>query len=423
MVTDDGGMRLRRVGNVTRLHRWLESVADRLGLTPVDLARITLATSQTARAAMRQSRAPRATVRVRRRREEAFLAVRFDADGDCPLPVPHPPSPVTARRDASGAVHIELPLPAVADELVGNELAEPPDGEPAAERAGEVPLEVALRAALDEVDERGEQVRRLGEELEETNRGVMALYVELEQRDEELRRANRAVVRELEDALRPPPPEVLGVELGVAYLPAQENSPTGGDLYDWLVLPGGELHVTVVDVLGHGVTGTRDALSVTHTIRTLCLEGHPFADLIQHAAANLEGHNPALVATVLLARVDPDRGILRVATGSHPPLLARNPGEEARYVECRGRGMGYPQPGADNVGTAELHPQGLALLYTDGLIESTRNIIEGMERLPEVLGRAAELPTVDVPKAVVDDMLSGGAHSDDTVAISIRWTP
>lgn len=427
LVSDNGGIGLRRADELARLRRWLRSVADRLGLSSLDTARIALAASEAARAGLQQGRAPRAAVRLLRHHDEALLTVEFVAtQGAGPLPVPDALSPVTAHSDPAGALLVQLRLPsnlAGRDDLDALEYVDQVEEFACGEGDDSLDLEQELRATLADADERVEQVRRLNEELEETNRGVVALYIELEERDEQLRRAHRAVFRELEDALRPPPPNIGGIELGVAYLPAQENAPTGGDLYDWLVLPTGDLHVTVVDVMGHGVASTRDALSVTHTIRTLSLEGHSFPDLIERANRVLESHNPALVATVLLARVDPATGVVQVAGGSHPPLLALNPGEEPRYVEARGRGMGYPEAGSEAIAALELRPNGLALLYTDGLIESTRDIIEGMDRLPEVAADVAKLPTPEIPKTVVDRMLSGGAHTDDTLAISVRWKP
>lgn len=47
-----------------------------------------------------------------------------------------------------------------------------------------------LVAALDEVRTRQEEMARLNQELEDTNRGVVALYAELDERVEQLRRAN-----------------------------------------------------------------------------------------------------------------------------------------------------------------------------------------------------------------------------------------
>lgn len=421
---------LRGEADVAQLRERVRAAARRLSLPVLQAARIVLAASEAGSAALRHDRAPSAAVRVHHLPEAAVLVVDLVATrGDGPLPSPEASPPVTAHGDRSGTLRLRLAAPAsgsLSGTAFGSTAADDPTtGDGPEEYSGDdaPELERELRAAVADADDRSDLVQRLNEELEETNQGVVALYVELEQRDEQLRRAHREVFRELENALRPPPPEAAGIELGVAYLPAQEDAPTGGDLYDWLVLPTGELHVTVVDVLGHGVTGTRDALSVTHTIRTLTLDGHPFPNLIEHAASLLEDHNPDLMATVVLARFDPATGRLQVASGSHPPVLAADPGAEPYYVTARGRGLGYPEPGSESVATVELAPHGLVLLYTDGLVESTHNIIEGMDRLRNAVSGAAGLPTAEIPEAVVDRMLAGGAHTDDTLAISLRWTP
>ena len=47
-----------------------------------------------------------------------------------------------------------------------------------------------LLRALEEVQGQQDELTRLNIELEETNRGVMALYSELDERAQELRRAN-----------------------------------------------------------------------------------------------------------------------------------------------------------------------------------------------------------------------------------------
>ncbi|MFJ8659716.1 PP2C family protein-serine/threonine phosphatase [Streptomyces sp. NPDC093795] len=132
-----------------------------------------------------------------------------------------------------------------------------PDSPAGLPTAGETDLalvEEELRAALAKGDSLTSEHRRLKHELAETNSGVLALYVQLEERDEELRRAHGRTLRALEDALRPPPLHVDGLELAVHYAPAGTDDPTGGDLYDWFVLPDGTLHVTIVDALGHGIT-------------------------------------------------------------------------------------------------------------------------------------------------------------------------
>ncbi len=279
---------------------------------------------------------------------------------------------------------------------------------------------LALVARADAV---AKDQRELKHELAETNSGVLAMYVELEERDERLQKAHAMIFRELEDALRPPPPEAEAFELAVHYAPSQQDSPTGGDLYDWFVLPGGDLHITLVDAVGHGVTSTRDALTVTHAIRTLALEGHPFRDLIAHAARTLASIEPGLMATVLLARLDPVTGDVTFANGSHPrPVLATTRGEaELVFASTPGRGIGFPDPGSHSLGHRTLADGDLIVLYTDGLIESRKDFLEGEARLLAATRRHAGCPTAQIPDLLATDMLDIVLHADDTVVIAIRY--
>ena len=132
----------------------------------------------------------------------------------------------------------------------------------------------------------------------------------------------------------------------MSYLPAQENSPTGGDLYDWFVLPDGTLHVTVVDVRGHGVPGTRDALHVTHTVRTLALDARPFAELLAQTHALVRAAAEPVVATALVAQLDPVTGLLRIAGAGHPPALRVSSTGVATYLDAPGRPIGYDDAGS-----------------------------------------------------------------------------
>ncbi|MEU8822176.1 PP2C family protein-serine/threonine phosphatase [Streptomyces sp. NPDC048636] len=279
-----------------------------------------------------------------------------------------------------------------------------------------------LRAVMARADGLTAEHRRLKDELEETNSGVLALYVQLDERDEQLRTAHGQTLRELEDALRPSPLEVEGLELAVHYAPAGTDAPTGGDLYDWFVLPDGTVHITIVDALGHGVTSTRSALNVTHAVRTLALEGHHLQSIVARTDEILLPFDRSVMATVLLARVNPATGELRVANGSHPPALLLREDGTARYLEARGRGIGFPLPGSDRLLSERLAPGDLLLLYTDGLTESRRDPIEGEKRLIEAARSHRDRPTADIPGAIAGDMHTVILHPDDTLALAVRLT-
>ncbi|WP_228004594.1 PP2C family protein-serine/threonine phosphatase [Amycolatopsis sp. YIM 10] len=329
------------------------------------------------------------------------VALRLDS-----VPVPQPLDlPLPAEIDADGRAVWRLPsTPAHARHA-------DPDTDPA---------EQELRAALAHVDTLECEHQELKNELAETNTGVLAMYVESEERDEQLRRAHAVIFRELEDALRPPAPEVPGLEFGVRYQPAEADSPTGGDLYDWFLLPDGTLHVTVVDAVGHGVVCTRTAVTVSHTLRTLALEGHPLDVLIRRTSEI----NPGLMATVLLARLDPRTGELRLANGGHPrALLVRGDGSETAYLPVDGRGVGFPKPGSAGIREERLHSGDVLLLYTDGLIESRGGEDQGETRLITAAQRHHRAPANTMTADIVRDMHDIVRHRDDTLILALRYLP
>lgn len=279
--------------------------------------------------------------------------------------------------------------------------------------------ELALALAL--LREREVELVRLNDELAETNRGVVALYAELENSAEQVRSVQRQVFAELEDALRPPPPEVPGVGLAVRYLPAQSNSPTGGDLYDWFVLADGSLHIAVVDVAGHGVESTRTALDVTHALRTLSREGHPLHELVGLTDHLLDGQDA--MATVLLGRFHPATGRLELAGGGHPPALLLAGGQPARYVEAPGRPVGYPSAGSDGTTSFTLQNEDTLLLYTDGAIEMDRDILQGMDKLLSAADHARGLPLEELLDDVLSTVRGGADLRDDTLVLALRRRP
>ncbi|MFF8833043.1 PP2C family protein-serine/threonine phosphatase [Streptomyces sp. NPDC015131] len=281
-------------------------------------------------------------------------------------------------------------------------------------------LEEELSAAVDRADALAEDHQRLKHELAETNSGVLALYVQLEERDEQLRQAHGRILRQLEDALRPPPVRVPGLEMAVHYEPAEKHAPTGGDLYDWFVLPDGTVHITVVDALGHGLTSTRSALNVTHAVRTLALEGHPLESIVARTDEVLATFDHELMATVQLARLDPRSGELVLANGSHPPALLVREAGDASLLEVRGRGIGFPLPGSERLLRDRLGPGDLLVLYTDGLTESRRDPREGEQRLATAARRHRHRPIEEIPAAIADDMHTVILHPDDTVALTVR---
>ena len=237
---------------------------------------------------------------------------------------------------------------------------------------------------------------------------------------EELEAAQRDAVHQLQEAVRPPVPTVPDTEIGVHYLAADPATPTGGDLYDWQLLPDGDLHLTIVDVMGKGVAATKDALTVTHALRMLVFEGTPLGEVVVRADKVIGEHHPELVATLIVGRYQPATGVLRLAGGGHPPPLLLTSKGEAELIEVRGIPLGWPGAGSDGVVELALDRSDTVVLYTDGLIEATKDIERGLDQLCSAGHEVAAYPAGSLAQALVERALAGAERRDDTVALVLR---
>jgi serine phosphatase RsbU (regulator of sigma subunit)/anti-sigma regulatory factor (Ser/Thr protein kinase) len=250
--------------------------------------------------------------------------------------------------------------------------------------------------------------------------GVAFDNFETMERLAELQAVQREIVHQLQEAVQPPPVDADAAELGVHYVSADPSSPTGGDLYDWLVLPDGDLHLAVVDVMGKGVGATKEAVSVTHALRLLTLDGCPMEDLVARADILTTAQSPDLVATVMVARYRPADGHLRLAGGGHPPALVISAGGDVRQVSAPGIPIGYPGAGTTRVVSLSLGRQDTLVLYTDGLIEATKDIVTGLERITAAAAETAQYPAQHLARALVERSLSGAMRRDDSLALVLR---
>ncbi|HEX8001872.1 MAG TPA: SpoIIE family protein phosphatase [Mycobacteriales bacterium] len=239
----------------------------------------------------------------------------------------------------------------------------------------------------------------------------------------ELEAAQRLVVEQLQQAVMPATPAVEGAELSVSYLASETHAPTGGDLYDWQMLPDGSVHISVIDVLGHGVAATKDALSVVHTLRTIAVAGTPLEDMVVAADRLLGAQHPDLVATVVIARYEPLTGRLRVAAGGHPPALVVTAHGEVTQLPAAGGAIGWPGAGSDVVAETTLDVRDALVLYTDGLVEAGKDILAGMEALVGHARDVAHLPAEELAHELVRRSLEGAARRDDTLALVLRRLP
>lgn len=236
----------------------------------------------------------------------------------------------------------------------------------------------------------------------------------------ELERAQRDVLAYLQETVRPPKPAVDHATLGVHYLPAEDGAPTGGDLYDWQVLPDGTLHIAVIDVAGKGVAATKDALAVGHALRLSALAGRPLEELIAAAGELVTAQSPDIVATVIVAHYDPATGRVRLVGASHPPAIHVTPEGQVREHHAPGIAIGWPGMGSEGVVELTLERNESLLLYTDGLIEAGKNLDTGLVEVAREAKVVSRYPPDLMARSLVERMLQRGTRRDDTLVVVLR---
>jgi serine phosphatase RsbU (regulator of sigma subunit)/anti-sigma regulatory factor (Ser/Thr protein kinase) len=232
----------------------------------------------------------------------------------------------------------------------------------------------------------------------------------------------RGVAETLQHSLLPDRlPDVPGVRLAARYVPGAVGSQVGGDWYDVVPLPSGEIGLVMGDVVGHDLGAAASMGQLRNALRACAAEGAPPDEVLERLNRLCLQQDLGGMATVLYAVLDPVQGTLRMASAGHyPPLLLT--GEESRFIESEPR----PPIGAvrEVQYDSSLHqlPAGTVLvLYTDGLVERRGLPVEaGMAELADLGAASAGAASLDdVADAVLTGMFAGEPPQDDVAVLVV----
>ncbi|WP_232291846.1 SpoIIE family protein phosphatase [Frankia sp. QA3] len=164
-------------------------------------------------------------------------------------------------------------------------------------------------------------------------------------------------------------PDPSGVRLSARYLPASRDVGIGGDWYDAIVLPDGELMLVVGDVGGHGLGAIAIMAELYQATRAYALQGRSPAEITTQLAANLAGQGDEALATAVVARLTPGERRLTWSCAGHPPPLLIA-GRSTRYLDqVHGPILGAAPGHRYGQSVLSLPPGCRLLLYSDGLVE------------------------------------------------------
>jgi serine phosphatase RsbU (regulator of sigma subunit) len=282
-----------------------------------------------------------------------------------------------------------------------------------------------VAALLDTLQARHLDMDRATRELEETNRGVVALYSELEETSARLRDTANILQR----ALLTAPPDVDGIQLCVRYRPAAAHNEAGGDWYDVFHLRDGDLAVAVGDVAGHDIAAAATMGQLRSIMRGLAYEGndrpHGALEALDRVVRGmrLTPLTSAIYSRLHLsargARSEGDVGVeMSWANAGLPGIIVLRPQLPATLLDTpRDPPLGVDDDIRRHSGKVWL-PGGATLLwFSDGLIERRG---EPFDKSISELVRRAERTREAPLHQLCDELVNHAPDRDDLVLVALR---
>jgi serine phosphatase RsbU (regulator of sigma subunit) len=237
--------------------------------------------------------------------------------------------------------------------------------------------------------------------------------------------ANQQVAERLQLSLLSPPVQQPHLETAVRYRAATRGVSIGGDWYDSILQPDGDMVLVIGDVMGHDI----EAAAAMGQVKTL-VRGIAF-DRLEEPAGVLRRVDHALVglavptmATALVCRVEHDGAggrTLRWSSAGHPePLMLTADGKVTDLTAPVGPplGIGWRGPRAD--GATDLPDDATVLLFTDGLFERRGiPLDDGRAQVRELLAHYGDRPLEELCDRLLAVMLADGAE-DDVAVLALR---
>jgi serine phosphatase RsbU (regulator of sigma subunit) len=225
-------------------------------------------------------------------------------------------------------------------------------------------------------------------------------------------------------------PVIAGVEISGRMKTAKE---VGGDYYDYIPARGGELFLAIGDVSGKGVPAGLIMVMARSTLRSLTSmrDVEPRLVAIETNRILKQDLKPGLFMSLLLARMNPARGTLRLAGCGHErPLVYRAATGRVEKIDLGGLVLGVVADNSKQVADADvvLEPGDQILLYTDGVTEAMDpgGGCYTLDRLAGIFAAHGSRAPVELLDEIDKDVArhtAGAEQHDDITLIAVRRKP
>ena len=237
------------------------------------------------------------------------------------------------------------------------------------------------------------------------------------------------IAREIQQGLLPKhAPDLPGFDIAGWNQSADE---TGGDCFDWLLLPDGLLGISIGDATGHGIGPALVAAEARALLRGTLMQSRDLARVVPQINDLLgEDLREGTFVTAFIGLLDPATHSVDYLSAGHGPLLVYGAADDSvTEIPTHGLPLGLmPEVEFDPPTRVPLGPGDMLLLFTDGFFEWARPDGEqfGTDRLVEIVRRHRDRPVAEIIRlvyAAVVEFSEGTKQGDDCTAVIVKRLP
>jgi len=229
----------------------------------------------------------------------------------------------------------------------------------------------------------------------------------------------KRIAETLQDVFLPKElPQRPDLRLDAVYLAAEKDALVGGDWFDAFELADGRLGFSIGDVAGHGLQPSVIVGRLRQAIFTLAFQLQDPAKILEATDAILRRQEPDTMVTALVEFIDAGHTVMTYASAGHPPPIVASRNGEAQTL----RSYGEPPLGIGSALSLENHtvsiqPDTVVALYTDGMIEFSRDVIAAEAKLRAAVGLVVGNTSIARPALAVQEIVFDDVPTRDDAAL------
>ncbi len=227
----------------------------------------------------------------------------------------------------------------------------------------------------------------------------------------------------LQDAfVQRPLPTMPAMSFSATYVPASEEAKVGGDWYDGVELARDRVLFAIGDVAGHGLEAAVAMNRARQALVSAAVVDPDPSHMLMRVNEELLRQRGRMV-TAVCGFADARSFAFTYAAAGHPPPVLVEPGRPPRMLECGGLPLAVVARAEYRSHTVQSVPGAMLVLYTDGAVEHSRDVLAGETTLLEAVRSAtqenATNPAAAIHAAIFDDRAAG----DDVAIMTVAFLP